>query len=112
DVIPTLEGYSWPGNVRQLQNAIDRAKILADDDRIRVENFPPEIINSAHARPPVALSDVDLETLTHQHVLDTYRRHSGNKARTARALGIGRRTLYRLLEKYNIAEKDAEGQVM
>jgi len=55
---------------------------------------------------------VDLETLTHQHVLDTYRRHSGNKARTARALGIGRRTLYRLLEKYNIAEKDAEGQVM
>lgn len=112
DVIPTLERYSWPGNVRQLQNAIDRAKILADDDRIRVENFPPEIVNSAQARPPVALSDVDLETLTHQHVLDTYHRHSGNKARTARALGIGRRTLYRLLEKYNIAEKDAEGQVM
>ena len=112
DVIPTLERYSWPGNVRQLQNAIDRAKILADDDRVHVENFPPEIVNSAQARPPVALSDVDLETLTHQHVLDTYRRHSGNKARTARALGIGRRTLYRLLEKYNIAEKDTEGQVM
>jgi DNA-binding NtrC family response regulator len=112
DVIPTLERYSWPGNVRQLQNAIDRAKILADDDRIRVENFPPEIVNSAQARPTVTLSDVDLETLTHQHVLDTYRRHAGNKARTARALGIGRRTLYRLLEKYNIAEKDAEGQVM
>jgi DNA-binding NtrC family response regulator len=111
DVIPTLERYSWPGNVRQLQNAIDRAKILADDDRIRVANFPPEIINSAQTRPTVTLSDVDLETLTHQHVLDTYRRHSGNKARTARALGIGRRTLYRLLEKYNIAEKDAEGQV-
>jgi DNA-binding NtrC family response regulator len=112
DVIPTLERYSWPGNVRQLQNAIDRAKILADDDCIRVENFPPEIVNSAQARPTVTLSDVDLETLTHQHVLDTYRRHAGNKARTARALGIGRRTLYRLLDKYNIAEKDAEGQVM
>ena len=51
------------------------------------------------SRPAVAASDVDLETLTHQHVLETYRRHSGNKARTARALGIGRRTLYRLLEE-------------
>jgi transcriptional regulator of acetoin/glycerol metabolism len=111
-VIATLERYSWPGNVRQLQNAIDRAKILADDDRIRAENLPPEIVNSAHTRAAVVPSDVDLETLTHQHVLDTYRRHGGNKARTARALGIGRRTLYRLLEKYSISEKDAEGQLM
>jgi DNA-binding NtrC family response regulator len=108
DVVPTLERYSWPGNVRQLQNAIDRAKILADDDRICVDNLPPEIVNSAHTRLAAAASDVDLETLTHQHVLDTYRRHSGNKARTARALGIGRRTLYRLLEKYSIAETDVE----
>jgi DNA-binding NtrC family response regulator len=112
DVIPTLERYSWPGNVRQLQNAIDRAKILADNDRVRVENLPPEIVNSAQSRSVVAPSDVDLETLTHQHVLETYRRHGGNKARTARALGIGRRTLYRLLEKYSIGEKDAEGQLM
>jgi DNA-binding NtrC family response regulator len=112
DVIATLERYSWPGNVRQLQNAIDRAKILADDDRIRVENLPQEIVNSAHVRTSHAASDVDLETLTHQHVLETYRRHSGNKARTARALGIGRRTLYRLLEKYGIGEKNSEGQLM
>ena len=47
DVLPILERYSWPGNVRQLQNALDRAKILADDDRIRAENLPPEIVSSA-----------------------------------------------------------------
>lgn len=111
NVITTLERYSWPGNVRQLQNALDRAKILADDDRIRLDNMPPEIVHSAHVRPTMIASDVDLETLTHQHVLETYRRHSGNKARTARALGIGRRTLYRLLDKYSIATKDAEGQL-
>lgn len=110
DVIPTLERYSWPGNVRQLQNALDRAKILADDDRIRVENLPPEIVNSAHARPTSNLGDVDLDTLTHDHVLDTYRRHSSNKAQTARALGIGRRTLYRLLEKYHIADAESEAR--
>lgn len=111
EVLPILERYSWPGNVRQLQNALDRAKILADDDRIIVENLPPEIVNSAHMRPAVLPSDVDLDTLTKDHVLETYRRHDSNKARTARALGIGRRTLYRLLEKYNIADSEAEQQL-
>jgi DNA-binding NtrC family response regulator len=112
DVLPILERYSWPGNVRQLQNALDRAKILAEDDRIRAENLPQEIVSSAHARPAaVAASDVDLDTLTREHVLETYRRHGSNKARTARALGIGRRTLYRLLEKYHIADADAERQL-
>jgi DNA-binding NtrC family response regulator len=108
DVVPTLERYSWPGNVRQLQNAIDRAKILADDDCIRVENLPPEIVASAQRRLHVASGDVDLDTITRDHVLETYRRHANNKARTARALGIGRRTLYRLFEKYQIAEKEHE----
>lgn len=111
EVLTVLERYSWPGNVRQLQNALDRAKILADDDRISVENLPPEIVNSAHTRPALMASDVDLDTLTREHVLETYRRHDSNKARTARALGIGRRTLYRLLEKYNIADADPERQV-
>jgi DNA-binding NtrC family response regulator len=109
DVVPTLERYSWPGNVRQLQNAMDRAKILAEDDRIRVQNLPPEIVNSAHRGPQLASGDVDLDTITREHVLETYRRHSHNKARTARALGIGRRTLYRLFEKYHIADKDPDG---
>jgi transcriptional regulator with PAS, ATPase and Fis domain len=105
DVIRLLECYSWPGNVRQLLNALDRAKILADDDRIRVDNLPSEIIESTHLRPSLnAAGDLDLDTLTRHHILETYRRHSGNKARTARALGIGRRTLYRLLEKYNVAD--------
>jgi DNA-binding NtrC family response regulator len=112
DVAPVLERYSWPGNVRQLQNALDRAKILADDDRIRAENLPPEIVNSAHTRPATPPTDMDLDTLTRDHVLETYHRHANNKARTARALGIGRRTLYRLLEKYNITDVDSERQLM
>jgi two-component system NtrC family response regulator len=45
---------------------------------------------------------MDLDTMNKLHVADTFNRHGGNKARTARALGIGRRTLYRLLEKYGI----------
>ncbi len=109
DVVPMLERYSWPGNVRQLQNAIDRAKILADGNRIQLENLPPEILNVGHA-VPVAVADgnTDLDTLTRHHVIEMYRRHSGNKTSTARALGIGRRTLYRLLQRYGVETGDSQ----
>jgi transcriptional regulator with PAS, ATPase and Fis domain len=101
DVIPILEQYAWPGNIRQLQNAIDRAKILADDNRIRAQNLPPEIINGSSKHPHRDSDDeIDLFTYTRQHVLDMYEAHHSNKSETARALGISRRTLYRLLEKY------------
>jgi transcriptional regulator with PAS, ATPase and Fis domain len=111
ELLATLERYSWPGNVRQLHNALERSMILADDDLIRVENLPPEVVSTAHARPVTTASDLDLDTLTREHVVETYRRHGCNKARTARALGIGRRTLYRLLEKYELAEPDTERQL-
>ncbi|MDG2385757.1 MAG: sigma 54-interacting transcriptional regulator [Pirellulaceae bacterium] len=103
ELINLLEQYSWPGNVRQLHNAIERGKILAQDDWIRVENLPPEIIRGIqNQRPAPAGVKCNLETVNKAHIAETYRRHHGNKARTARALGIGRRTLYRLLEKYAI----------
>jgi DNA-binding NtrC family response regulator len=103
DVLPLMERYSWPGNVRQLINAIERAKILAPADEVCSENLPPEVIRGAASTPKHDSSTpADLETLNRIHVEETYRQHQGNKARTARALGIGRRSLYRLLEKYDI----------
>ncbi len=103
DVLPALARYSWPGNVRQLRNAIERAKVLAEDDVIRLENFPPEIGREPAERvPAIGSPELDLEQLNKMFVSDTLKRHAGNKARTARALGISRRALYRLLEKYQI----------
>ena len=112
-VMPILERYSWPGNVRQLANALQRAKILAEDEVIRVENLPPEIVAGAEAAaaPPPG-SQCDLDTLNKMHIEEMYRKHKGNKARTARALGIGRRTLYRLIEKFELEdpkEQTADG---
>lgn len=103
EVLKIFESYGWPGNVRQLQNAIERAKILAEDEWIRAKNLPPELVKSASTTVTTKVGDhVDLDTVNKLHVADTYKRFNGNKARTARALGIGRRTLYRLLEKYGI----------
>lgn len=104
EVIELFERYSWPGNVRQLVNALERAKLLSEDDGIHLQNLPPEIakaVESSPATPPPG-AKMDLDTLNRLHIEETYRRHNGNKARTARALGIGRRTLYRLLEKFEI----------
>ncbi len=103
DVMPVLERYGWPGNVRQLVNALQRAKILAEDEVVRLENLPPEIVSGAEkaAAPPPG-TQCDLDTLNKMHIEETYRKHKGNKARTARALGIGRRTLYRLIEKFDL----------
>ncbi len=103
DVIARVVDYSWPGNVRQLQNAIERAKVLADDNRVELRNLPEAIAthNSGVATNPTGQPS-DLETLNRLHVEDTYHRCNGNKTRTANALGINRRSLYRLLEKFGI----------
>lgn len=104
DVMSRLSGYSWPGNVRQLQNAIDRAKVLAEENRIELKNLPAAIVDAVPQKLVAAINnDVDLETLNRIHVEETYNRCDKNKTKTARALGINRRSLYRLLEKYSIA---------
>ncbi len=104
ELMDKLCRYPWPGNIRQLQNAIERAKILAEGNEIRCENLPPEVMGSV-PHDGVALDrmdKLDLESLNRLHVEQVYRRYQGNKTHTARALGIGRRSLYRLLEKYHI----------
>ena len=90
--------------MRQLANAIERAKVLADDDRIELKNLPKAIleIDDTVATALAGKGDVDLETLNKQHVLQTYERCEHNKTKTARALGINRRSLYRLLEKFGV----------
>lgn len=107
-----LERYTWPGNVRQLINAIERAKILADSETIRLRDMPKEVVlpgNSAGSsiRSPEASDDLD--SIQRGKVVEVLRRESGNKSKTARALGIDRRKLYRLLEKYQIADAEISG---
>jgi DNA-binding NtrC family response regulator len=100
-----IETYHWPGNVRQLINAIDRAKIMADDHVIYIEDLPPDVTESRsnNGRSPTELVGDDLAGIERAHVIEVFNREHGNKSRTARALGINRRSLYRLLDKYNIA---------
>src|SRR4029079_12518296 len=87
-----VEQYSWPGNIRQLINAIDRAKILADDRVISLHDLPREV--SEPSADGFKLPETDeLSAIERAHVLEVLNRERGNKARAARALGLNRRSL-------------------
>jgi DNA-binding NtrC family response regulator len=110
EAVEALERYSWPGNVRQLINALERAKILCDSETIGLKDLPREVLAPSDAQPAgdddfVAATD-DLAAIQRSKVVAVLRREAGNKSKAARALGIDRRKLYRLLEKYTIAESE------
>ena len=100
-----MNGYDWPGNVRELINVTQRATILADGDEITVDDLPRELSHRdppARASAPTVVSgdEVKLDEIQRLHVLEVLRQQGGNKAKTARVLGIHRRKLYRLLERF------------
>jgi two-component system response regulator FlrC len=97
-----LVTWRWPGNVRELANALERAAIMADGDVIGPEDVRLEAgpAASAAAAPPAELRPlVDLERDAIQQAL---RAVSGNRRRAAELLGIGERTLYDKLKRYDI----------
>lgn len=115
DALAAMTNYAWPGNVRELINVIQRATILADDNKITMSDLPRELLSSpdpSSSRPTVGMqgsldaSQSDdyvgdsLEDYTRVRVLQVLREEKGNKSRAARRLGIHRRKLYRLLERF------------
>lgn len=89
--------YSWPGNVRELRNVIERSIILSENNIITERCLPKEIASS----PAGNDAGVTLEDVEKRHILKMLDFYSGNRQRTADALGIGRKTLYRKLAKYS-----------
>ncbi|MCC6751951.1 MAG: sigma-54-dependent Fis family transcriptional regulator [Deltaproteobacteria bacterium] len=104
EVLDALYAYPWPGNVRELENAIERAVVLAEGQpRIELGDLPPEL------RAPVAASGAapepapqTLAEVERRHILATLERLRGNRAATARALGIGENTLWRKLKAFGV----------
>jgi len=125
-----LNRYPWPGNVRQLINVIQRATILADGHDVTLDDLPSEIADcidsesegASESAAPHAASQTEgastvftpeslkLDDVAKAHVLYILDKENGNKAKAARVLGIHRRKLYRLLERFE-AGKNVEASV-
>jgi DNA-binding NtrC family response regulator len=96
-----LTAYSWPGNVRALRHAVERATILGEGTTLEPEDFslPPGRDEAPAPNAAAALNLDAVERNTIAHALD---RHKGNISRAAEALGLTRASLYRRMEKYGL----------
>lgn len=102
--------YPWPGNLRELRNAIERGAALTRFDHIRAEDLP-ERVRSYEPRHVVVASDnldelVSLEEVEKRYILKVLQAAGGNKSLAAQRLGVSRRTLYRKLGEYEMAAGD------
>jgi DNA-binding NtrC family response regulator len=119
EAIHILESYNWPGNIRELENAIVRATALCDGI-VHPEDLPERISNSlrdaAQAREAASLAEapssaetgaqelISLSELECRHIKRVLEHTHGNKQAAARLLGIDRSTLQRMIKRHNLEE--------
>ena len=110
--VKAMQHYPWPGNIREMQNVIERCAVLAKDGVIRLENLPTVFTTTLDScldidvkRRRVSFkAERELQVVrTEKHIIARYLDESdGNVAKAARLANVPRRTFYRLLEKHGI----------
>jgi two-component system response regulator HydG len=112
DAEAMLRGAAWPGNVRQLRNAVERASMVADgplvtrgDLHIGPQTLAVRVSSTRREPEDVAGEPSDtLDAIEREHLARVLAEHGGNKLKAAAALGVSRRALYRLIEKHGFGE--------
>ncbi len=100
-----LKNHEWPGNIRELENVLERAANICEDSVIRCSDLPNYITEKGFkAVPDINIIEQTEMTL----IMDTLRETHGNIRRTAEKLGIARNTVYRKMKRYNIARNIGE----
>ncbi len=107
--------YSWPGNIREMENTIERSIIISETNMIDVEDLPPHIRNAEgkgnYEYSGSLFSDdnvIPFEKLKEESIRHALKTTNGNIVEAARKLQLGRATIYRLMEKYNIEHRSEE----
>jgi DNA-binding NtrC family response regulator len=119
--LEALQSYSWPGNVRQLKNCLERAVILSNNGRITVNELPPEVARPTAFIPTVQIpaqpgaapdyaapgnaSPASLRDVERQQILAALEQTGWHRGKTAEILGISSSTLYRRLRDYNLERR-------
>jgi DNA-binding NtrC family response regulator len=102
EAMDALMRYEWPGNVRELANVLERAQILAEDYVITLDDLPENLASASVTAAPPGANPLHLREVERRHVIEVLQREKGNKVHAAKALGISRRALYRLIDKYHL----------
>jgi DNA-binding NtrC family response regulator len=110
-----LMSYSWPGNIRELRNILERAVIIAREGALTVHHFPPGFhlprkMQTAVQAPPTASAGLTFEAgrplqeMEEAYIRLTLKHTNNNRMRTAEILGISLRTLYKRLSEFAKAD--------
>ena len=116
DALARLDGYDWPGNIRELRNVIERAVILCRTDRIEVGDLPRELARGQVGTPAwqgsfvLPEGGIDLAALERDLVLQALERSGGNQSEAARLLGIGRYALRYRMDKVGLLKAAGRGE--
>jgi len=106
EAIKILTCYNWPGNIRELQNAIERALIVCPGAEIQASHFPKDLLSSVSesSSPAISLTEgvFTLEELEKHLIINALEKHDNNQTKVAKYLGISRPTLLYRLKKYGI----------
>jgi len=107
DVVRLLEDQPWPGNVRELRNVLENMVVTGRNEVLQLSDLPPSL--QQHGVPPAtdggaeaSLGGRTAEDVERQHIRQTLELVGGNRARAARMMGIGERTLYRKIKQYEL----------
>ncbi|WP_146394424.1 sigma 54-interacting transcriptional regulator [Planctomycetes bacterium CA13] len=98
DALKRLLDYSYPGNIRELQNIIEHAVVLSRGDQIELASLPPDLLvePTKHVEAtPFTAAEADV-------IIQTLRQHNGHRGNTAKTLGIDKTTLWRKMKKFRI----------
>lgn len=105
EALDALAHHPWPGNIRELRNVLERALLFAGDaTELRAEHLPRDV-RSVPLLDDLVAADLSLAAAERRHILSVLHQCGGNRARTARALGITRATLYKRLREYGVVDE-------
>ena len=103
EALDALIRYSWPGNVRELRNTIERLAVFSRGAMIDASDLPEAIVSARRTASTGAFADLPtLDEVERRYVLQVLEAVGGNRTRAAEVLGVDRRTLYRMCERFGI----------
>ncbi|KAA3612200.1 MAG: PAS domain-containing protein [Calditrichaeota bacterium] len=109
-VLEVLMQYNFPGNVRELENIIERALVLCPGKVIELENLPPDLIISKNIATPVKIEDESVKDLEKRTILDALEKNNWNRLAAAAKLGIHKTTLFRKIKQLGITLPAIDGR--
>jgi len=110
EALSLLMAYDWPGNIRELENAVERAFILCNEGRIGIEHLPDELTAHGAGRRPEHAARSAHDILDAQVIRAALERHAFHRLAAARELGIHKTTLFRRMKKLGIALPEQDGR--